>query len=317
MPTRQLLNRLRMRQVSLMLAICDTGTLREAATELGMTQPAATKMLHELERALGVALFDRVGRGLVLNVAGQSVLDHFKGMVGTVQSLTRELDAIRKGVHGSLSVGSIMAASPATLTQAVIAIRDQLPLLSIRITTGTSDVLTQALDAGELDVVIGRPVAHSGTDYDFHPLEHEDLCLIVANDHPVLADETISLQSLLPFPWILQSSASPMRELVDREFRSAGLKTPTTLIETSSILTTVDLISKTRMVAVIPTSVAETMGQGGLIRQLPYRLTHQLDPFGILLRCDRPLSQAAEVFVELLRRDAKRRGANQPDREPI
>ena len=306
MPARQLLNRLRMRQVSLLLAICECGTLRQAATEMGMTQPAATKMLHELERALGIELFDRVGRGLVLNAVGQTVVDHFKGMVGTVQSLARELDSIRQGVYGTLSVGSIMAASPATLTQAVIAIRDRLPLLSIHIATGTSDVLIQSLDAGQLDVVIGRPVAQSAADYVFHPLAHEDLCLIAASDHPVLDQIPISLPSLLPYPWILQAQGSPMRELVDREFRSAGLRTPAHLIETSSILTTVDLVSRTRMIAVIPSSVAQNMAPGGSIAVLNYRLNHQLDPFGVLLRRDRPLTMAATIFVDLLQRDAQR-----------
>ena len=73
--TPQLLNRLRMRQVALLLAIDEHGTLRAAALELGMSQPAATKMLHELESALGQTLFDRVGRGLRLNPAGQAVMN--------------------------------------------------------------------------------------------------------------------------------------------------------------------------------------------------------------------------------------------------
>ena len=63
----QLLNRLRMRQVALLLAIEASGTLGAAARAIGMTQPAATKMLHELEATLGQNLFDRVGRVLKLN----------------------------------------------------------------------------------------------------------------------------------------------------------------------------------------------------------------------------------------------------------
>ena len=73
-PTAQLLNRLRMRQVALLLAIGQHRTLRAAAAQLGLTQPAATKMLQELESAMGHALFDRVGRGLQLTAAGHCVL---------------------------------------------------------------------------------------------------------------------------------------------------------------------------------------------------------------------------------------------------
>ncbi|MGE8444476.1 MAG: helix-turn-helix domain-containing protein, partial [Comamonas testosteroni] len=73
--TPQLLNRLRMRQVALILAIDERQTLRAAAAELGLTQPAATKMLQELEDALGQPLFERVGRRLQRNAAGERVLE--------------------------------------------------------------------------------------------------------------------------------------------------------------------------------------------------------------------------------------------------
>jgi len=73
-----LLNRLRMRQVSLLLSIQEHRTLRAAALAMGMTQPAATKMLHELEDALGTKIFDRTGRTLTLNAAGKTVLGFFR-----------------------------------------------------------------------------------------------------------------------------------------------------------------------------------------------------------------------------------------------
>ncbi len=65
-----LLSRLRMRQIVLLLAIEERGTLRAAAAQLNMTQSAASKMLHELELAIGQPLFERVGRGLALTAAG-------------------------------------------------------------------------------------------------------------------------------------------------------------------------------------------------------------------------------------------------------
>lgn len=79
-----LLARLRMRQIVLLLAIEERGTLRAAAAALNMTQSAASKMLHELEQAIGQPLFERVGRGLALTAAGDCVMGYFRGMRGTV-----------------------------------------------------------------------------------------------------------------------------------------------------------------------------------------------------------------------------------------
>ena len=98
--TPQLLNRVRMRQVALMLAIEEMRTLRAASGHVGLTQPAATKMLHELESAMGQPLFDRVGRGLQVNAAGARVLNYFRGIRGSMESLNRDLHELREGTAG-------------------------------------------------------------------------------------------------------------------------------------------------------------------------------------------------------------------------
>jgi molybdate transport repressor ModE-like protein len=85
-----LMNRLRMKQVALMLEIETTGTLSLAARQIGMTQPAATKMLAELESALGKKLFDRIGRDLQMNAVGKHVLQSFRGLHGTLEQLQRD-----------------------------------------------------------------------------------------------------------------------------------------------------------------------------------------------------------------------------------
>lgn len=144
----QLLNRLRMRQVALILAVGEHGTLRKASGELGMTQPAATKMIQELESALGQKLFERVGRGQKLTPAGASVLGYFRGLRGSIESMTRELAELQLGSSGRLSVGSIMAPSPTLLTQAIIALKKTYPLLSIDVTLDTSDRLFELLREG-------------------------------------------------------------------------------------------------------------------------------------------------------------------------
>ena len=113
----QLLNRLRLRQVALLLEVQATGTLRAAAARLGMTQPAATKMLHELENALAIPLFERQGRGLKPTAAGRAVAEHFHGLRGSIAALSRDLQALREGGGGRLAVGHIMASSPVLLTR--------------------------------------------------------------------------------------------------------------------------------------------------------------------------------------------------------
>ncbi|WP_137893377.1 LysR family transcriptional regulator [Ramlibacter sp. 2FC] len=300
----QLLNRLRMRQVSLLLAIEEQGTLRGASAQLGMTQPAATKMLHELEDALGQALFDRVGRGLRLTEAGRCVLAYFHGMRGTLEALGRELKALHQGSAGKLSIGSIMAASPALLTGALIRLKALYPLLSVEITVGTSDRLLELLQQGQLDLVVGRVTGISADEHLFTPVAEEALSVVAAVEHPLAARPNLAFKALLAYPWILQPRGSPLREVMEQEFRSHQAPLPQGLIETASILTTTNLIAQSQMIAVIPETIASRYEQHGLLRVLPYALRHRLESFGSILRRDRPASGPAARFLALLRETA-------------
>jgi DNA-binding transcriptional LysR family regulator len=298
--TPQLLNRLRMRQIALLLAVDERGTLRAAATELGLSQPAATKMLHELEDALGQPLFDRVGRGLRVNAAGEVVMAYFRGMRGTMESLNRELQELRRGGTGQLRVGCIMAASPEHLTSALVAIKTQFPLLPVKIDVGTSDRLMAQLDEGTLDLVIGRIPAHADDNYLFRPISEEALSIVASTKHPLAGKRRLEFDALLDYPWILQPPGSPMRDVIEQEFRTRHVPLPRGLIETASVLTTTNLIARTEMVAVMPHAIAGRYEQHDLLAVLRYSLRHQLASFGSIVRRDRPPSAAAQRFQQLL-----------------
>ena len=297
-PTAQLLNRLRMRQVALLLAIGQHRTLRAAAAQLGLTQPAATKMLQELESAMGHALFDRVGRGLQLTAAGHCVLAYFEGLQGHFDALTRELE---QGSAGKLCIGSIMAASPAVLTQALIRLKALYPLLTIEITVDTSDRLSDALRRGDLDLVIGRvPDTNAGA-FSFSPIAEEALSIVASPQHPLAGQARVAWAELLAYPWILQPHGSPMREVMEHEFKNQRSPLPRGLIETASILTTTNLIGNSHMLAVMPTEVAERYEAHGLLACLRYTVRQRLSVYGTIAARDRPAGPAATQLMQFLR----------------
>lgn len=298
--TPQLLNRLRMRQIALLLALDELGTLRAAADRLGMTQPAATKMLHELESTLGQPLFERVGRGLQRNPAGDRVTAHFVAIQGSVESLNRELEDMRGGGIGKLAIGSIMAASPGRLTQALLRLKQEMPMLAIEVAVDTSDRLLAQLQEGVLDLAIGRLTGNVDLPCRFQPIDDEALALVAANDHPLAARRSLPFPALLEYSWVLQPFGSPMRELVEREFREHQAQLPRGLIETGSILTTINLVRGSQLLAVIPEAVALGDAQHGKVRVLPYRFGRTLESYGSIVPAQRPLSRAASRFLALL-----------------
>ena len=298
-PVSQLLNRLRMRQIALLLAIEQRGTLGKAARELGMTQPAATKMLHELESALGAPLFARVGRTIQINQAGRQALLSFKGLQGTLEQLQRELQQVKAGKLGRIGIGSIMAASPTYLTRALAELKAQNPRLDISVHVGTNDRLMTQLDEGELDVVIGR-VPGSVENYRFRPLAEEAVSIICASDHPLSASCAPGFGHISKYPWVLQPEGTPLRELIANEFAAHHAALAEGLLETSSTLITIHLVTRSQLLAVLPTSVAKGFARHGMLNTLRYRMRNQLATYGSIVRTDRPLAAQAAHFLQLL-----------------
>ena len=298
--TPQLMNRLRMRQVALLLAIDELGTLSGAAERLGLTQPAATKMLAELETALGHKLFERVGRGLQRNAAGERVTGFFRSIRGSMEALNQELEALRLGGAGKLAIGSIMAASPGRLTRALLQLKAEFPLLSMEVAVDTSDRLLEQLREGVVEVVVGRRAPVPGVACTFRAIEDEALAVIAGEEHPLARRRQVEFAALLEYGWILQPQGSPMRDLIEREFREHDAELPRGLVETGSILTTINLVRNAPLLGVIPQAVARQHAEHGMLRIVPYRFTHALEAYGSLVPRDRPLSAPAARFLQLL-----------------
>ena len=128
----------------------------------------------------------------------------------------------------------------------------------------------------------------------------EALAIVVGVHHPLCTQKTVAFESLLGYPWILQPTGSPMREVLDQEFRMLQVPPPRGLIETASILTTTDLIDKTDMIAVMPQSIADSYAAHGLLKVLPCHIQHNMESFGSITRKDRPFTEASTFFLSVI-----------------
>ena len=308
-PARRALNRVRMRQVALLLALQEQGTLSAAAREVGMTQPAASKMLRELEAALDCTLFERVSRRLKVTTPGRTTLLHFAAIRGALEALMRDL-ASPGGSDGCLAVGSIMAPSPTLLSQAVIATRQALPGLTVQITIDTSERLLERLEQGLLELVVGRLTEGcSRREYSFDHLAGESLAVVVGPRHPLARRRKVRLADLSDGPWVLPPRATPAREMLEYEFRLANLDVPPGRVETAAIFTTANLVLAGNYVAVLPASVASQFARHRMLSILPLPLGYAMEPYGTIVRNGRPLAAAARRFRSeihaIARRDAR------------
>ncbi|WP_199258006.1 LysR family transcriptional regulator [Paracoccus binzhouensis] len=298
-----LLGRLRLRQLALVVAIDELSSLRKAADRIGISQPAATKMLAELELALGLPLFERGRRGMAATVYGAALIRHAHLIISDVGAMREELAGLASGTAGRLAVGMITAAA-GPLSIAIAQLKQRRPFLDVTITVDTSDALIPMLEQGRLDVVIGRPVsAEHGRDIVFTPFGPERLSIVCGTQNPLCARSDLSLSDLADTAWILQPRSSPLRQVVEASFREAGMQTPANVVETASILTAATLLQHGAMIAVVPHSVALHYVSSGMMAILPVMLTHELDPYGALTRKTRAAMPALTELIALIPRE--------------
>ncbi|WP_061126951.1 LysR family transcriptional regulator [Caballeronia catudaia] len=302
-PSSTIRKRLRLRHLQLMHALSETESLRGAADDLAMTQPAATKALKELEDTIGVSLFVRHARGMEPTVYGEAVMRYARVMFEDLDELREELAAIEAGDIGKVRIGAVMAPAPDLLTRVIVQLKEAHPRLQISVQIDTSDVLVQALQQDQLDIVVGRiPYGFPALDLSFETLSEEALSIVARPGHPALAIAgRPKLAQITQFAWIMQPHPSPMREVIDQTFRESRVAPPASTVETSSILTTLSLLRDSDMLAVLPSSVADYYSALGTIASLGTALRGRLAPYGLILRKNRRISPATQLVIEAIR----------------
>lgn len=293
-----LFNRLRMRQLSLLLAIHQQRSLRKAADQIGLTQPAATKMLQEMEELVGLKLFVRLSRGLQATTYGEVLTRYAQGVFSDLGGVRDELLAIQSGNIGKIRIGAIMAPTPQLLTNTLIQLKIKHPRLAPNIQIDTSDVLITALLQDRLDVAIGRvPDNWDSRELVFEPVAEEALSIVASPSNPEVHNRKVTLHTLMAYPWVLQAHPSPMRKVIEMLFMEVGLVLPINILETSSMLLTSSLVRQSDMLAVMPTLVAQHYEERKTLGIVPLTIKRRLAPFGIITRRGRILSPATQVFI--------------------
>ncbi len=294
-----------MRQLALLVAIADHRSLRRAAQVIAVTQPAATRMLADLEDALGVSLFDRVAWGMQSTAYGDTLIRYARGVLTDLSEARDEIAALAAGARGRLRVGSVTGAVPRLVVPALCAVRETRPGLKVFVLVNSSDVLVSALRQGTLDVAIGQlPADVDASEFDVMPLRDEPLCLVARASHPLAGASAIDAASLAAATWILHPPDSGMRADVNAILARARLAPPGDVIETVSIVATLALLQGSDAVAVLPVDLAGHYAEHGLLVRLPLELPAGGGTTQLLTRAKRQLAPVAQEFVATLRRSA-------------
>jgi DNA-binding transcriptional LysR family regulator len=293
--------RLRTRHLLLLSAIGEKGNIRRAAEMLNTSQPAASRLLGELEEIIGAKLFERHARGVRANWYGEALIRHSRNALSSLTEAAAEIDALKAGRTGQVNVGSIAGPAGDLVPRAVMRVALDYPLVRVQVVVDTSARLVQLLGEGKIDIMVGRlPVQQDNSTFTFERLGEETACAVARPGHPLLGSRDLDLSQLAEASWIVPPVGTALRQQFESMFRDSRLTCPNRLVETVSPMVATKLLGQTDFFAVLPRDVAEYFAGCGLVAELPIKLPCKMDPFGVITRKGWLLSPAAQLMCETL-----------------
>jgi DNA-binding transcriptional LysR family regulator len=299
-------SRLKTRHLLLLLHLYEQRSVLRAAEAANMTQPAASKLLSEMEGILGVPLFERHARGVEPTWYGQVLIRRARAALSEIGRAHDEIAAMRSGRMGQAAIGTVVNPGTTLVPQAIAAVKRDFPDILIRVEMDYSRPLVAKLLDGQLDIVIGRILGPEGAgDLEFEPLADEPHSVIVRAGHPLTQRSGLTHADLVEYGWIMPPAASVLRTRLDSMFLEHALAPPQNIIETASLPVIIHLLRHSDLLTALPAESVAPYLQTAQMQVLPIELGVRMEFFGIIRRRDQQLSPGAERVLESLRATAR------------
>ena len=241
------------RHLANLLSIAKFGSFNRAAAARGISQPALSNSISQLERRLGVAVLDRTRRGSELNEIGRILVRNAEIIEAVLRQTAEEVRLKRQGIHGPIRIGVVPSLTIKFMPALMALLLKQFDTLAITVIEGLDDQLLPGLLSGDLDLVLG-PLAGV---FPIHPEIVEDalfddaFSVGVGPSHPLANRRSLSLAELKDHPWILPLPGNNYRRHIEALFMTEGVPWPENCVLTSSLTLVESLLAQSNRVTII------------------------------------------------------------------
>lgn len=277
--------------------VIQRGSFSAAADVLGISQPAVSLQIRQLEHFLRSRLLERTGRGVKATAAGLALLTHGERIEQAVEETLRSLDAFSHEVSGTVSLGTGATACIHLLPPLLQQLRETYPLLKVGVTTGNTPGVVRAIEENRLDLgLVTMPV--SGRGLEITPILDEEFVCISAQEEEECEPTPDSLHIL---PLIAFESGSGTRALIDGWFQASGLQ-PEPVMQLGSIEAIKRMVRAGLGYSIVPRMAVEQVAdrEGLCVLSLTPVLHRQL---AIVMRQDKILSKGISGLIRLLQQE--------------
>ena len=293
------LRRLKPVQLRLLAELSQVGALGVAAARIGVAQPAASRLLAEMEELLGLPLHERQGRGLRLTEVGLALARRAARIEIELADAARELAEAATGRAGVVRVGAVTGPALSLVMPVLIALQRDLTEFRAEVTVATSLNLCEQVRDGRLDFALAR-LSPGETQLEARILAVEPLSLVVRRGHPLLVRPILSLDDLMSYDWVMGDDETLLTQTVVSRLTELGLPQPKRRISTSSFLFTLALLNQTDAIAPLATPVVDSFAGNPSVPfvSLPIDLGLAVAPFSLVTRAGAQMTPSAQRLIE-------------------
>jgi LysR family pca operon transcriptional activator len=299
---RHLDQKLRLNLLRAVDAIESQRSLLKASVLLGITQPALTKNLQELEDIAQLRLFERHSRGVRPTDAGLMLVQSARRILAELHRLDEELDRLASPGAGTLALGALPVTAAGVLPGVLTRLKAAHPGLRVRLHQGRTEELLPLLASGELDLIVGRlyePAVPDG----FHrePLWMEPISVLARAEHPVFSHEPVTAAELQRYELVLPTVTQRVGQEIEHLLSLLGLEGRTALRSSSYGLIR-EMLHATDMLSVMPRLMMVGDLLRGTLRVVELPIPAPDRPAGLIMpRHGRTQPPAARTFITCLR----------------
>lgn len=302
-----IVRRITLRELRLLLAVARSGSILQGAQDVGLTQPAVSKSISDLEALLGARLFDRGNRGVEPTPQGRIVLERAAGIFEELRLAVDELAALSGARVGELRIGATPAMCGGFIPHAIgtfanASVMDS-PGLDVRyqLLEMEAEKLAVELRTRRVECAVGRaPPPEDAADLSFEPLFGDRLFVVAGSNHPLTRRRSLHIEDAARQRWLLPPPQSAVSRQVHAAFTQLGSGLKPAAVTTMSMLLRRELLASGEYLTVLHGSLLRFGRLADGLRVLPIELPSEL-PIGVLRLKNRTLAPLAERFIAHLR----------------
>lgn len=290
-------------QLQLVLTIQEHGSLGKACGVLNVTQPALSRNLRELERQLGVELFERHPSGLRPTQFCHAILPYAANMVQEAAKVLEEVRVLAGESRRMLRIGTVSSATMTLVPALIEQLAADAPDIHIKVVEGISDGLIDSLKAHDIDLVLAGPIPHDDDIAMALDLGLSDRCTaLIGTHHPLRACAGLTAEALLAQRWVALPRDSELRKNFEQQLRDQHLPAPNVVVETRSVSLVRTLVGRQGFIGWGPASLYASSDPVAGITALDLPAFHLRLPFQVYRLRRAVMSGAVRRALSILQR---------------